>query len=50
MGLAYDVGHTVCSALAFDTCVDRQEMALLGQFLLALTGALLGMTALSRIQ
>jgi hypothetical protein len=48
MSLAYDVGHAVCGVLAFDTC-DRQEMMLLGLFLLAVTGGLLGMAALSRI-
>jgi sugar phosphate permease len=48
MSLAYDVGQAVCGVLAFDTC-DRQEMMLLGLFVLALTSALLGMATLSRI-
>jgi hypothetical protein len=50
MSLAYDVGHAFCGVLAFDTCVDRQEVTLLGLFLLAVTGGLLSMAALSRIQ
>ena len=50
MFLAYDVGHTVCGILPVGSCGDRQEMTLLGLFLLALMGALLGMAALSRIR
>jgi hypothetical protein len=41
--------HTVCGILPIGSCGDRQEMTLLGLFLLALMGALLGMAALSRI-
>jgi hypothetical protein len=49
MSLAYDVGHAVCGVLAFASCGDRQEMTLLGVFLMAMTGGLLAIGAVLRI-
>jgi hypothetical protein len=48
MSLAYDVGHVVCRVVPFGSC-DSQEMTMLGMIMLAVTGALFVLAALSRI-
>jgi hypothetical protein len=49
--MAYDLGLAVCGVMRdlLGNCLDRQGVTMLGMFMLAITGALFVLAALSRI-